>query len=48
MSTVSTNGDAPSAKTATAPAILLWILVICGLLYGVVETATKVQALLAG
>jgi hypothetical protein len=49
MSTVSrTNGDAPASRTASAPAILLWILVIGGLLYGVVETAMKVQALLGG
>ncbi|MBA2700171.1 MAG: hypothetical protein H0U58_00530 [Chloroflexi bacterium] len=40
-----TMGDAP---TSTAPAILLWVIVVCGLLYGVIETATKVPALFGG
>ncbi len=34
--------------TATAPAIFLWVVVVCGLLYGVIETATKVPALFGG
>lgn len=39
------TGNTP---TATAPAIFLWVVVVCGLLYGVIETATKVPALFGG
>jgi hypothetical protein len=46
MSTIGRNdGD---GHTAVAPGIFLWILVVCGLLYGVVETATKIPALFGG
>lgn len=31
--------------SSAAAAIFLWVVVICGLLYGVVETATKIPAL---
>ena len=47
---MTTNGrhDDAGAKSAVAPAIFLWLLVACGLLYGVVETATKIPALFGG
>jgi hypothetical protein len=47
---MTTNGrhDGASDKSAVAPAIFLWLLVACGLLYGVVETATKIPALFGG
>ena len=47
---MSTNGhnDGDTGASAVAPAILLWVLVACGLLYGVVQTATKVPALFGG
>ena len=47
---MSTNGrnDGDTGRSAVAPAILLWILVACGLLYGVVQTATKIPALFGG
>jgi hypothetical protein len=34
-----------TASASPVPAILLWIVVICALLYGVIETLTKVPAL---
>ena len=37
-----------SGHSAVLPAILLWILVSCGLLYGIVQTATKIPALFGG
>ena len=40
MSTNVHNED--TGRSAVAPAILLWVLVACGLLYGVVQTATKI------
>jgi hypothetical protein len=42
------NGQHDTARSPVAPAILLWILVACGLLYGVVQTATKIPALFGG
>jgi hypothetical protein len=48
MSTTSTDGRHDTGHSATAPAIFLWVVVICGLLYGVIETATKVPALFGG
>jgi hypothetical protein len=48
MSTTSTNGHHDTGRSAAAPAIFLWVLVVCGLLYGVIETATKVPALFGG
>ena len=39
------NESSATAGTSTAPALFLWVLVICALAYGVVETATKVPAL---
>ena len=47
---MSTNGrnDGDTGRSAVAPAILLWVLVACGLLYGVVQTATKIPALFGG
>ena len=47
--TMSTNGrHDDSGRSAVVPAILLWVLVACGLLYGVVQTATKIPALFGG
>ena len=37
-----------TGHSAIAPAIFLWVLVACGLIYGVVQTATKVPALFGG
>ena len=34
-----------TTTVSSTPAILLWVVVICGLLYGVVETVTKIPAL---
>ena len=34
-----------SETRLTVQAVLLWILVACGLLYGVIETAVKIPAL---
>ena len=45
---MTTNGRHDSGGSAVVPAILLWVLVLCGLLYGVVQTATKVPALFGG
>ena len=47
---MSTNGhhDRASGASAVIPAILLWILVACGLLYGIVQTASKIPALFGG
>ena len=46
---MSTNGrHDDTGRTAVAPALLLWALVACGLLYGVVQTATKIPALFGG
>ena len=46
---MSTNGrQDDTGRSAVAPAILLWVLVACGLLYGVVQTATKIPALFGG
>ena len=46
---MSTNGrNDGDGHSAVAPAIFLWILVVCGLLYGVVQTATKIPALFGG
>jgi hypothetical protein len=39
------NGSPATAGSSTGPALFLWVLVICALAYGVVETATKVPAL---
>jgi hypothetical protein len=46
---MSTNGhhDGEGAS-GVVPALLLWVLVTCGLLYGVVQTATKIPALFGG
>ena len=32
-------------RSSAVPALFLWVVVICGLLYGVVQTLTKVPAL---
>ena len=48
MSTTSANEQGDTGHSAVAPAIFLWVLVICGLLYGVIQTATKVPALFGG
>ena len=46
---MSTNGhQEDGGHSAVIPAILLWVLVACGLLYGVVQTATKIPALFGG
>jgi len=47
---MSTNGhhDHDSGASTVIPAILLWVLVACGLLYGVVQTASKIPALFGG
>ena len=46
---MSTNGrHDDTGRSAVAPAILLWVLVACGLLYGVVQTAAKIPALFGG
>ena len=46
---MSTNGHHDdTGHSAVIPAILLWVLVACGLLYGVVQTATKIPALFGG
>jgi hypothetical protein len=46
---MSTNGRQDDSRRSTVgPAILLWVLVACGLLYGVVQTATKIPALFGG
>ncbi len=45
---MSTDEVQTTGHTATAPAIALWVIVVCGLLYGVFETATKVPALFGG
>ena len=46
---MSTNGHSDdTGHSAVIPAILLWVLVACGLLYGVVQTATKIPALFGG
>jgi hypothetical protein len=45
---MTTNAQQDGARSPVAPAILLWVLVACGLLYGVVQTATKVPALFGG
>jgi hypothetical protein len=47
-STTSTNGRHDTGHRAVGPAIFLWFLVACGLLYGVYMTATKVPALFGG
>ena len=48
MSTTSTNGHRDTGGGSVVPAIVLWVLVTCGLLYGVIETATYVPALFGG
>ena len=35
----------PTASASPVPGILLWIVVSCGLIYGVWQTLTKVPAL---
>jgi hypothetical protein len=47
---MSTNGrhDDDGRESAVGPAIFLWLVVACGLLYGVVQTATKIPALFGG
>ena len=45
---MTTNGQHDSGHNPVIPAILLWVLVLCGLLYGVVQTATKIPALFGG
>jgi hypothetical protein len=45
---MTTNGPNDRATNPVIPAILLWVLVLCGLLYGVVQTATKLPALFGG
>jgi hypothetical protein len=46
---MSTNGQHDNdGHSAVVPALLLWVLVACGLLYGVVQTATKIPALFGG
>jgi hypothetical protein len=45
---MSPNESHDTGYSTAAPAIVLWVLVICGLTYGVVETATKVPALFGG
>jgi hypothetical protein len=45
---MTTNGRHESGSNPVALAIFLWALVLCGLLYGVVQTATKVPALFGG
>ena len=45
---MTTNGHHDSARSPVLPALLLWALVACGLLYGVVQTATKIPALFGG
>jgi hypothetical protein len=46
---MSTNGHHDDGGHSTVvPALLLWVLVACGLLYGVVQTATKIPALFGG
>ncbi len=45
---MTTNGQHDSGRSPVVPALLLWALVLCGLLYGVVQTATKIPALFGG
>ncbi len=46
---MSTNGHHDGdGHSAVAPALLLWVLVACGLLYGIVETVSKIPALFGG
>jgi hypothetical protein len=46
---MSSNGhNDGEGASAVVPALLLWVLVACGLLYGVVQTATKIPALFGG
>ena len=45
---MTTNEQQSGARNPVAPALFLWALVICGLLYGVIQTATKVPALFGG
>ena len=46
---MSTNGHHEGeGAAAVIPALLLWVLVACGLLYGVIQTATKIPALFGG
>ena len=45
---MSTDGRHDTGHSAIAPAIFLWVVVICGLLYGVVQAATKIPALFGG
>jgi hypothetical protein len=40
--------DGATTNASSAPGILLWVVVVCGLLYGVVETITKIPALFGG
>jgi hypothetical protein len=42
---MTTESQPITSGSSTAPAIFLWIVVICGLLYRVYETLTKVPAL---
>jgi hypothetical protein len=37
-----------TASASQVPGILLWVVVLAGLLYGVIETLTKVPALFGG
>jgi hypothetical protein len=51
MSTASTSTDGQhdgTGHSAIGLAIFLWVVVVCGLLYGIIETATKVPALFGG
>jgi hypothetical protein len=46
---MSSNGHHEDTGHSTVvPALLLWVVVVCGLLYGVVQTATKIPALFGG
>jgi hypothetical protein len=40
--------ESGTASASPVPAIILWVVVVAGLLYGVIETLTKVPALFGG
>lgn len=46
MATSEASSSEP-ASTSSAPAIVLWVLVVVALLYGVISTAIKIPALFA-